>query len=119
MQRVKKILFLVPYPLSRAPSQRFRIEAFFSCLEKAGFKFSVRSFLDQKTWGLLYRKGNLLLKLWGIIKGFLGRWITIIFKVPFYDFIFIHRESAPVGPPIFEWVIEKIYQKKIIYDFDD
>jgi hypothetical protein len=82
MQTGKKILFLVPYPLSRAPSQRFRIEAFFPSLEQAGFEFSVRSFLDQKTWMLLYQKGNLFLKSWGIIRGFLGRWTTIIFKAP-------------------------------------
>lgn len=119
MQTGKKILFLVPYPLSRAPSQRFRIEAFFPSLEQAGFEFSVRSFLDQKTWMLLYQKGNLFLKSWGIIRGFLGRWMTIFFKAPFFDFIFIHRESAPVGPPVFEWIIAKIYRKKIIYDFDD
>ena len=33
--------------------------------------------------------------------------------------IFIHREVAPVGPPVFEWIISKIFKKKIIYDFDD
>jgi glycosyltransferase involved in cell wall biosynthesis len=116
---MKKILFLVPYPLSKAPSQRFRVEAFFSCIGKAGLKFSVHSFLDQQTWTILYQKGNLFLKSWGITKGFLRRWRTIIFNAPFYDFIFIHRESAPIGPPIFEWIIAKIYRKRIIYDFDD
>lgn len=119
MQTAKKILFLVPYPLSKAPSQRFRVEAFFPSLEKTGLKFSVHSFLDKKTWARLYQKGGLFLKSWGIIKGFLKRWITIVFHIPFYDFIFIHRESAPIGPPIFEWIVAKLYRKKIIYDFDD
>jgi glycosyltransferase involved in cell wall biosynthesis len=36
-----------------------------------------------------------------------------------YDFVFIHREAAPIGPPVFEWIIAKILRKKIIYDFDD
>ncbi|HEV8511851.1 MAG TPA: glycosyltransferase family 4 protein, partial [Cyclobacteriaceae bacterium] len=30
-----------------------------------------------------------------------------------------HREAAPFGPPIIEWIIAKIFKKKIIYDFDD
>jgi glycosyltransferase involved in cell wall biosynthesis len=34
-------------------------------------------------------------------------------------YVFIHRETAPFGPPIFEWIIAKILHKKIIYDFDD
>lgn len=42
-----------------------------------------------------------------------------IFKVINYDFVFIHREILPVGPPILEWFIAKILRKKIIYDFDD
>lgn len=36
-----------------------------------------------------------------------------------YDFVFIHREVTPAGSPIFEWIIYKVFQKKIIYDFDD
>ena len=50
--------------------------------------------------------------------GFLKRFFTLftLFK---YDYIYIHREAASVGPPIFEWIIAKIWRKKIIYDFDD
>ena len=36
-----------------------------------------------------------------------------------YDFVFIHREATPLGPPIFEWILAKVLKKKIIYDFDD
>ena len=36
-----------------------------------------------------------------------------------YPFIFIHREAMPIGPPIIEWLLAKVFQKKIIYDFDD
>jgi glycosyltransferase involved in cell wall biosynthesis len=42
-----------------------------------------------------------------------------LFTVSAYDFVFIHREAAPIGPPIFEWIIAKLLAKKIIYDFDD
>ena len=36
-----------------------------------------------------------------------------------YDWVFIHRECAPLGPPVFEFILAKVFRKKIIYDFDD
>ena len=50
--------------------------------------------------------------------GFICR-LLLLFSVPTYDFIFVHREAAPVGPPVFEWLIAKGLGRKIIYDFDD
>jgi glycosyltransferase involved in cell wall biosynthesis len=43
----------------------------------------------------------------------------LLFQIRRYDFILIHREAAPIGPPLIEWCIAKILRKKIIYDFDD
>ncbi len=115
----KRILFLVPYPLNCAPSQRFRVELFLPAIEKAGFKYSVKNFMDISTWNVFYSKGNTVKKIIGLMKGFLRRTYHVFFIVPFYDFIFIHREASPAGPPVFEWLIAKIFRKKIIYDFDD
>ncbi len=42
-----------------------------------------------------------------------------MFKVGKYNYVFVHREAAPLGPPLFEWILAKILRKKIIYDFDD
>jgi glycosyltransferase involved in cell wall biosynthesis len=39
--------------------------------------------------------------------------------VPRFEYVFIHREAAPLGPPVFEWIIAKVFRKKIIFDFDD
>jgi glycosyltransferase involved in cell wall biosynthesis len=115
----KKILFLVPYPLRKAPSQRFRVELFLPIIKTEGLKFSVHPFIDERAWNILYQKGKFLSKAWAIFKGFSKRWIIVLFKVPYYDYIFIHREAAPLGPPVFEWIIARFYRKKIIYDFDD
>jgi glycosyltransferase involved in cell wall biosynthesis len=54
----------------------------------------------------------------GIASGFIRRF-TLLFSLYGYDYIFIHREAAPIGPPVFEWMLAKILRKKIIYDFDD
>ena len=48
-----------------------------------------------------------------------ARRLLLLFSVPTYDFVFVHREVAPIGPPVFEWFIAKVLGKKIIYDFDD
>ena len=113
-----KILFLVPYPLDSAPSQRFRFEQYFKYLEEKGITYKVQSFLDEKAWKVLYRKGGKWKKFWGVIRGFLRRdWQML--NLFGYNLVFIHREAAPIGPPLYEWWIAKVLKKKIIYDFDD
>ena len=119
MLEKKRVLFLVPYPLHRAPSQRFRVELFFPKLEQHGVTYGVRPFMDEATWDVLYKSGSPLQKVWGVIKGFIRRVKDVAFIVSQYDYVFIHREASPIGPPIFEFIIGKILRKKIIYDFDD
>lgn len=114
-----KVIFLVPYPLNKAPSQRFRVELFLPSLDSAGITYSIHPFITDRTWKILYQEGAFFSKAWGIFYGFLTRWFIVLFKVPLYNYVFIHREAAPLGPPVFEWIIAKLFRKKIIYDFDD
>lgn len=113
-----RILFLVPYPIEKAPSQRFRFEQYFVLLKEYGHSYALQSFINEHAWTRIYQSGSLFLKIFDVIKGYYNRSL-ILFKVPFYDLIFIHREAAPLGPPVFEWIIAKVIRKKIIYDFDD
>ncbi len=113
-----KILFITPYPLREAPSQRFRFEQYFDTLEASDFQFTVHPFLPADRSGVLYRGGNNFHQLISLISGFISR-IALLFKVSQFDFIFIHREATPVGPPAIEWAIAKVFRKKIIFDFDD
>lgn len=53
-----------------------------------------------------------------LLKGFSKRLLVIPAIIP-ADYVFIHRETTPIGPPVFEWLIAKVLHKKIIYDFDD
>lgn len=113
-----KILFLTPYPLGQAPSQRFRFEQYLELLSSQGWEYDFEPFLDEESWKILYTKGNIVAKSSGILKGFLKRKLLLL-KIHKYEFVFIHREAAPIGPPIFEWIISKVFRKRIIYDFDD
>jgi len=113
-----KVLFLVPYPLGEAPSQRFRFEQYFGILHEKEIAFDVSSFFDYDAWNVLYARGKFIAKLRGIVRGFFRRAKDVLLSRN-YDFIFIHREAAPLGPPIFEWLIAKVFSRRIIYDFDD
>ncbi len=113
-----KVLFICPYPLGQAPSQRFRFEQYFDFLESQGITYRTAPFLDAATWAILYRKGFVLQKVWGIVKGFWRR-LGLFFTLHRYDTVFVHREASPLGWPWVEWAICKIWRKKMIFDFDD
>jgi glycosyltransferase involved in cell wall biosynthesis len=113
-----KILFLVPYPLEESPSQRFRFEQYFGILKSNGIEFNCYCFWNKSTWPILYKNGHSLRKITGFAYGIIRRFFALT-EVPRYSYVFIHRECAPIGPPIFEWIIAKIFKKRIIYDFDD
>lgn len=118
LKKNNKILFFVPYIHGYAPSQRFRYEQYLKYLDANNFKYRTKAFLSYKTNLLLYSQGNRIRKLLGVFYGFCRR-MCLLFNLYGYDYIFIHREASPIGPPIFEWIIAKIWKKKIIYDFDD
>ena len=118
MARKIKILFLSPYPYDEGASQRFRFEQYFSVLDRNNFKIRQKSFYNIKTYKILYLRKKYARKLAGIIWGFLKRNVHVLYALS-ADYVFIHREITPLGPPVFEWIIAKIMGKKIIYDFDD
>lgn len=119
MSAAKKILFLVPYPVGHAPSQRFRVELYEPYLQQAGIPYTIVPFMDEHTWKILYQSGGTIRKAWGITKGYLKRLKTVIWDIHGYSHVFVHREAAPLGPPVFEWIVSKLWRKKMIYDFDD
>jgi glycosyltransferase involved in cell wall biosynthesis len=112
------ILFIIPYPLHEAPSQRFRFEQYLKILVSRGYVYDIQSFYDSHSWQLFFRSGNIIYKAFALVKGYCRRFILIL-NIKKYDYVFIHREAAPLGPPVFEWLITRVFKKKVIYDFDD
>ncbi|MBS1573225.1 MAG: glycosyltransferase family 4 protein [Bacteroidetes bacterium] len=113
-----KILFLAPYPVNESPSQRYRFEHYLALLTKEGITYSYQPFLSISAWKFFFLPGRHFQKALAVLGGFIRRWL-LMFTVGKYDFVFVHREAAPLGPPIFEWIIAKIFCKKMIFDFDD
>ncbi|WP_291726029.1 glycosyltransferase [Bernardetia sp.] len=114
----KTIKFLVPYPYDIAPGQRFRYEQYLDILTEKNFEYELLSFLDEDTNKILYKKGHTLQKVTGVLKGFLRRFWHI-WKARNADFVFVYREATPVGFPYVEWILTKVFNRKLIYDFDD
>ncbi|MFT7345106.1 MAG: glycosyltransferase involved in cell wall biosynthesis [Lentimonas sp.] len=114
---MEKIIFLFPYPLDSAPSQRFRFEQYLPALKKQ-YQVNLHAFIDHETWTSLYDSGRTIFKIKKIIACFWRRF-KILPKIAKSDWVFIHREASHIGPPVFEWIIAKVLRKKIIYDFDD
>ena len=115
---MKTIAFVVQLPKYVSPAQRFRCEQYEKLLEAEGYKVDTYPFLDESTYKVLYKNGYLLKKITGVFKGFLRR-VSFLFRLRKYNYIFLQREMAPIGPPIFEWIAVKLLKAKIIYDFDD
>ncbi len=113
-----KILFLTPAPGNISPSQRFRFEQYINLDDFHEHSWKIEPFYSQSTWDVLHKNGHGFAKVSGIFWGFLRRFITL-FTLFSYDFVYVHREASPIGPPIFEWFIARVFRKKMIYDFDD
>lgn len=113
-----RILFLAPYPAYESPSQRYRFEHYLPSLEGHGIGYSYHPFLNKAGWNIFFSKGKYFRKIAAVSGGFIRRWM-LMFKVGGFDFVYIHREAAPLGPPIFEWIIARLFKKRIIYDYDD
>lgn len=112
------ILFIVPYPTDKAPSQRFRFEQYYSLLDQNGITYEIKPFLSREIWDILYLPGRFPKKAMGILGGLIRRFF-LLFSLKKYDYIFIHREATPIGPSFFEYFASKWLKKKIVYDFDD
>jgi glycosyltransferase involved in cell wall biosynthesis len=117
MEKRKKIVILSPYPFNGAPSQRFRFEQQIIHLQKY-FDVVQLSFWTNKSNAVLYKKGKIVEKGMGLLLGIIRRKIQL-FQVMNADIVFIHREIVPIGTLFFEWIIAKLFRKKIIFDFDD
>ncbi len=114
---MKRILVLCPWPAGTAASQRFRFEQYLSELRSQGFEVEQQSFWDEATWKVLYKPGHYPQKIRGLLQGFLRR-LEMAAKSWRYDYVFIHLEAAPIGPPIIEALLV-LLRRRLVYDIDD
>ncbi|MBS0000175.1 MAG: glycosyltransferase family 4 protein [Cyclobacteriaceae bacterium] len=113
-----KIAFFAPYPINTVASQRFRFEQYFNELEKKGIDHNLYSFYPRWAFEVLYKEKHYFRKTAGIVAGFMRRSIQLLKSLD-ADYVLIHRELTPLGPPVFEWILIQVFKKQVIFDFDD
>lgn len=114
---IARVLVIAPYPLGTAPSQRYRFEQYVAPLARAGIELDVRPLLDARTAAVLYRRGFLARKTLALLRGAAGR-LRDLLAARRHDLVFLHRESFPLGFPLFERALAAS-GVPYLFDFDD
>lgn len=114
---MKQIAIISPYPHGSSPSQRFRHEQFVDELND-DMELSFTEFPFFRDSPMEVHSKSLISLLLAMIIGYWGR-IKLMFQLNNFDVFYIHRESSPFGYPVLEWLISKVFKKRMIYDFDD
>ncbi|HET7286569.1 MAG TPA: glycosyltransferase, partial [Pyrinomonadaceae bacterium] len=111
------VLALMPALYDTSPSQRYRLEQWEPLLRERGVEITYAPFEDEELHPLLYQPGLLPKKAQLVTRG-LNRRFSQLRRVKDYDLVYILREAALLGPPIFE---KLIHQRgvPIVFDFDD
>jgi len=107
----------MPALYDTSPGQRYRLEQWEPLLRELGVEITYAPFEDEELHALLYKPGLLGKKLRLVTRN-LGRRRSLLRQVKDYDLVYILREAALLGPPIFE---KLIHQRRvpIVFDFDD
>ena len=112
-----RVLALMPSIYDTSPDQRYRLEQWEPLLRERGVEITYAPFESEDLHKTVYTQGQLFQKL-KLVGSALRRRSSLISTLKSYDLIYIFREAALLGPPIFE---KRIYQSGVpfVFDFDD
>ena len=112
-----RLLAVVPSVYDRNPSQRYRIEQWEPHLRRMGVEITYRPFEDEELNRVLYQPGRVPHKA-GLILKALARRFGDVREARAFDAVYILREAALLGPPVFERLIS-LAGVPFVFDFDD
>lgn len=112
-----KVLAVVPAIYDTSPGQRYRIEQWEPTLREYGVDITYEPFENENLNKIIYQSGQLAGKLKESVKG-LKRRYDVVRSVRQYDVVYLYREAALLGPPVFERMIKRA-GVPIVFDFDD
>ena len=100
-----------------SPGQRYRLEQWEPLLRERGVEITWAPFEDEELHSVVYKPGQMGKKLQLVTRN-LARRLSTISKARNYDLVYILREAALLGPPVFERLL---YQQRVpfVFDFDD
>lgn len=112
-----RLLAIVPSIHDRNPSQRYRIEQWEPLLAERGVEITYKPFESAELNRVLYQPGRLATKL-KLVSEALVRRFSDVRAAGGFDAVYILREAALLGPPLFERML-KGAGVPFIFDFDD
>src|SRR6266576_4067105 len=112
-----RVLALVPSLYDTSPGQRYRLEQWGPLLKERDVEITYEPFEDEELHALLYKPGMMRRKLPLVARG-MKRRLALLKRVKDYDVVYIFREAALFGPPLFERLIHRT-GVPIVFDFDD
>ncbi len=111
-----KALFITPHRIDAA-SSRYRVYQYLPYLQSHGVEIEVRPFVDSaEFFDLVYRAGHVGRKALYTLRSYARRWLDLI-DLKDFDLVFVHKESLPYGPAIFERAAAA--RLPLVFDFDD
>jgi glycosyltransferase involved in cell wall biosynthesis len=112
-----RLLAIVPSVYDTNPSQRYRIEQWEPLLRERGVEIAYRPFESEELNAVLYEPGH-----WGrklrLVSRSLARRAAHVREARGYDAVYLLREAALLGPPLFERLLRRS-GAPLIFDFDD
>ncbi len=112
-----RVLALMPGLYDTSPGQRYRLEQWDPLLRERGVEITYAPFEDEELHSIVYKPGRMGKKL-QLVTHNLARRLSTISKARKYDLVYILREAALLGPPVFERLL---HQQRVpfVFDFDD
>ena len=101
-----RLLAIVPSVYDTSPGQRFRLEQWEPYLQQLGVEITYAAFEDSELSATLHKPGNVGKKMRLIVKAF-GRRAGVVRSLRGYDAVYLFREAALLGPPIFERMVHR------------
>ena len=112
-----KVLAIIPNIYDTSPGQRFRLEQWENILREKGVEITYSPFETEDLRRVLYHNGNTLAKIQAVLKN-MNRRRREVKSLENFDLVYVFRETAILGPALFE---RKIADSGVpyIFDFDD
>lgn len=115
--KLMRVLALMPGLYDTSPGQRYRLEQWEPLLRERGVEITWAPFEDDELHSIVYKPGRMGKKLQLVTRN-LARRLSTIGKASKYDLVYILREAALLGPPVFERLLSQ-QRVPFVFDFDD
>ena len=112
-----RVLAIVPGIYDTSPSQRYRIEQWEPLLRERGVEITYEPFECKELNSVVHRPGMLGRKAQLVARS-VARRFKALKRVKDFDLVYIFREAALLGPPVFERMIHRS-GVPVVFDFDD